>query len=273
MTELLTAEQMRSLERAAIDSGAVTGLDLMERAGAGVVEAVLEEWPDLAEGPHCAVVLCGPGNNGGDGFVVARLLHARGWQVEVFHYGDPEKLPPDARVNYERWGALGQVKPYATYEGKTWGCDLLVDALFGTGLTRGLREFGELFWNMEDMVDCFAVEPGHELGRPAIVAVDIPSGICADSGRSFPHEDEHDRFAATAHLTVTFHRAKLGHYLAEGPERCGKTVVKPIGLTPEGRGSKDMGISPAMLASGIHPTWLRKTGDVHKYGHGHALIL
>ncbi|MEO0766930.1 MAG: NAD(P)H-hydrate epimerase, partial [Pseudomonadota bacterium] len=74
MTDLLTAAQMRKLEHAAIESGAVTGLELMERAGLGVVEAMLDEWPELAMVAHRAVVLCGPGNNGGDGFVVARVL-------------------------------------------------------------------------------------------------------------------------------------------------------------------------------------------------------
>jgi hydroxyethylthiazole kinase-like uncharacterized protein yjeF len=98
----LTAAQMRAIEQAAIESGRVTGLELMERAGRGVVQAILAEWPELATSRREALVLCGPGNNGGDGFVVARLLSERGWEVEVFLYGDPEKLPPDARVNYNR---------------------------------------------------------------------------------------------------------------------------------------------------------------------------
>jgi ADP-dependent NAD(P)H-hydrate dehydratase / NAD(P)H-hydrate epimerase len=89
MTELLTAAQMRAIEKAAIASGEVTGLELMERAGRGVVEAIFEEWPELKATSHRAVVLCGPGNNGGDGFVVARLLKEWGWEVEVFLYGDP----------------------------------------------------------------------------------------------------------------------------------------------------------------------------------------
>ena len=110
MTELLTAAQMRAIEQAAIDSGEVTGLELMERAGAGVVEAIFEEWPELATTSHRAVVLCGPGNNGGDGFVVARLLKEWGWQVEVFLYGDEAKLPPDAKVNCERWREMGEVE-------------------------------------------------------------------------------------------------------------------------------------------------------------------
>ncbi|MXW87314.1 MAG: bifunctional ADP-dependent NAD(P)H-hydrate dehydratase/NAD(P)H-hydrate epimerase, partial [Boseongicola sp. SB0667_bin_21] len=74
MTVILTAEEMRAVEQAAMSSGEVTGLELMERAGRGVVEAIFENWPDLASTSHRAHVLCGPGNNGGDGFVVARLL-------------------------------------------------------------------------------------------------------------------------------------------------------------------------------------------------------
>ncbi len=96
MTELLTAARMRAIEAAAIASGEVTGLELMERAGRGVVAAIFTEWPELAAGSLRAVVLCGPGNNGGDGFVVARLLTGCGWQVAVFALGP--SVTPDAAV-------------------------------------------------------------------------------------------------------------------------------------------------------------------------------
>ncbi|MEL7404704.1 MAG: NAD(P)H-hydrate epimerase, partial [Pseudomonadota bacterium] len=137
MVELLTAAQMRAIEQAAIESGEVTGLELMERAGRAVVEAIFEEWPELAKTSHRAVVLCGPGNNGGDGFVVARLLKEWGWEVEVFLYGDPEKMPPDAKVNYERWLELGSTAkldqtPLALEEYEKYA--VIVDAVFGTGL-------------------------------------------------------------------------------------------------------------------------------------------
>src|SRR6056297_3072578 len=110
MAELLTAAEMRAIEKTAIESGEVTGLALMEQAGRGVVDAILEEWPEFANGPHRAVVLCGPGNNGGDGFVIARRLRDKGWSVEVFLFGDAGKLPPDARKNRDLWVAMGEVR-------------------------------------------------------------------------------------------------------------------------------------------------------------------
>ncbi|MFZ1661285.1 MAG: NAD(P)H-hydrate epimerase, partial [Paracoccaceae bacterium] len=264
MTELLTAAQMRAIEQAAIASGEVTGLELMERAGRGVVEAIFEEWPELKAGSFRAVVLCGPGNNGGDGFVVARLLHEWGWEVEVFLYGDPERLPPDARVNYERWLGMGEVTPLSAFRTrkKGWACDLFVDALFGTGLTRPLPDLVDVFWNMDDMVDCFEIEQGHEIGRPAIVAVDIPSGICADSGREIGDEG-YGRDAARAHLTVTFHQPKLGQILSDGPEAAGRLVVVDIGLKRRTGGLVTLNGPPQEI--------LKSEG--HKYSHGHALIL
>ena len=110
--DLLTAEQMRSLEADAIGSGRVTGRTLMERAGQGVLTAILETWPDLADTPGRAVVLCGPGNNGGDGYVVARLLSARGWSVGLHSLGDPARLPPDARANHDLWTSVGPVSEH-----------------------------------------------------------------------------------------------------------------------------------------------------------------
>ena len=272
MTELLTAAQMKAVEQAAIDSGQVTGLELMERAGRGVVEAVFEEWPELAKTSHRAVVLCGPGNNGGDGFVVARLLKDWGWEVEVFLYGDADKLPPDARVNFERLG--GGVLPLTDYARKEgWQCDLLVDALFGTGLKRSLRDLGELFWNMEDMCDCFPIEFGHKRGRPAIVAIDIVSGVCADSGREFPHEDDYNRFSAAAHLTVSFHKEKQGHFLADGPRQCGKVVTKNIGITETKKWKRENQTSICKMLSSLHKSWICKDVEDHKFSYGHAIIL
>jgi len=287
MTDLLTAAQMRAIEQAAIASGEVTGLELMERAGRGVVEAIFEEWPELKATSHRAVVLCGPGNNGGDGFVVARLLKEWGWEVEVFLCGDPDTLPPDARVNYDRWGELGEVNPLSDYEDRqSWGCDVVVDALFGTGLTRNLSQLGDLFWNLSDMVDCWPVEFGHKTGKPVIVAIDLPSGLCVDSGRGIGDVSHHNPLCASAHLTVTFHTAKIGHYLDDAHGPCTKLKTIDIGLKG-GPGPSGGGEAPARGGGrglpGVPPgktvklvdkpsSDVLKSGN-HKYTHGHALIL
>jgi len=263
--ELLTSAQMRAIEGAAIASGEVTGLELMERAGRGVVEAVFEEWPDLAAGTERAVVLCGPGNNGGDGFVVARLLREWGWEVEVFLYGDAEKLPPDARVNYERWRGMGAVQALSDegfdgYAEDHAGTVLAVDALFGTGLTRPLKGLGHVEMELNDM----QAMPG----GPHVVAVDVPSGLCADSGRYLGMDGENPfDTCIMANLTVSFHAAKTGHVLADGPGGCGRLVVKGIGLT--GADVEGAGI----VATVPEPGHLVGKHGRHKYSHGHALIL
>ncbi len=252
MSEILTAAQMRAVEMAAIESGEVTGLELMERAGRGVVEAIFEEWPELAQTSHRAVVLCGPGNNGGDGFVVARLLKEWGWEVEVFLYGDAEKLPPDAKANYERWCAMGEVLPFEAAPRFAHEADLFVDALFGTGLGRPL-EGAALKWAADREADPEA--------QAKTVAVDIPSGLCSDSGR------ELGRSGATvlAALTVSFHAAKLGHYLNWGPFKCGRTVVADIGLRSDADQDR-VRLAEAAPALG-------KADLAHKFSHGHAFIL
>ncbi|GGO57769.1 yjeF C-terminal region, hydroxyethylthiazole kinase-related/yjeF N-terminal region [Roseovarius pacificus] len=254
MTELLTAALMRAIERAAIESGEVTGLDLMERAGRGVVEAVFEEWPELAKAPHRAVVLCGPGNNGGDGFVVARLLKDWGWEVEVFLYGDPTKLPPDARANYERWRKMGEVGAIEDAPRFAHEADLFVDALFGTGLAWPL-EGAALTWVTDREADPNA--------QAKTVAVDIPSGLCSDSGRELGHNGA----TVLASLTVSFHAVKLGHYLQWGPFKCGRTVVADIGLRA------DMPRDRVRVVDASHSKFFDKADGAHKYTHGHALIL
>ncbi len=223
---------MRAIEQAAIDSGQVTGLELMERAGRGVVEAVFEEWPELAATSHHAVVLCGPGNNGGDGFVVARLLADWGWEVEVFLYGDADKLPPDAKVNYQRWLEVGEVAPLTDEAIDGYGEDhsgtaVAIDAIFGTGLTRPFLTLGRVHMELNTWQ---AVSPKGEM--PHVVSVDIPSGICADTGRYLGLDGENPfDTSIMANLTVTFHAEKLGHRIADGPVGCGKVVVKDIGLS------------------------------------------
>ncbi len=267
MTELLTGAQMRAVEAAAIASGEVTGLELMERAGRGVVEAILAEWPELGLTSHRAVVLCGPGNNGGDGFVVARVLQERGWDVEVFLYGDEAKLPDSARVNCERWREMGEVGNLASVAMvPRYGCDLVVDALFGTGLTRPLQGVAH------DYADQCMHWHGF-FSRSKVVAVDVPSGLCGDSGKRLDPEG----FGFRADLTVTFHRPKIGHFLNWITGVCGKVVTADIGMLERHYPYED-----AAFADGwCHLTRidegtvfeLKKENYYHKFAYGHALIL
>ncbi|MDE3237398.1 MAG: NAD(P)H-hydrate dehydratase [Paracoccaceae bacterium] len=268
MPDLLSSAQMRAIEQAAIASGTVTGRELMERAGRAAIDAALAFWPDLAVAPGRVTVFCGPGNNGGDGFVIARLLADRGWQVAVFLYGTPGQLPPDAAQNRDRWLARGQavslgfpaLDPGATAAAiaSAQGADLVVDALFGTGLTRPLAALAPLL---------------SALPRQRTLAVDLPSGLCADSGRPLA-TPEGATPVLRADLTVAFHAAKRGHYLARGPELCGALRIADIGLSSWSQ------ISPPEAPAGgagrlrliEQPAGLGKGGG-HKYSHGHALVL
>lgn len=289
MAAILTAAEMRAMERAAIESGEVTGLELMERAGQGVVDAILEEWPEERFGERHALVLCGPGNNGGDGFAVARLLRARRtpWTVWVVLLGDPQALPPDARANHDRWARLGEIKRVASLAEVAPHVDALltahlgqvrtlvcVDALFGIGLSRPLPDFdliGRDAWNTT--FSRAGVDPVH-------VAVDVPSGLCADSGRILldPPSPYDGYLPLSAELTVTFDRPKPGHHLAHGPMVTGKLKVVDIGLgqrPPHGTWLPPSKM-PLWLVDGKGPyskSRVRKTTGAHKYSHGHALLL
>ena len=246
MGEVLTAARMRGAEMAAIARGDTTGRAMMEQAGEAVAAAILARW--AAPGLGRVVVLCGPGNNGGDGFVIARLLRDRGLQVDVFLSGEAGRLPPDAAANARLWGERGPVRPLA--EAVPEAADLVVDALFGTGLTRPLGD-----------PDCAVLAAFGRAGVP-LVAVDIPSGLCADSGRVLG-----GRAMTPAALTVTFHRAKPGHYLADGPGLCGALIVAGIGL-PD---TDPSGLT--RLVGAPRPETLAKGQAAHKYGHGHVLVL
>jgi hydroxyethylthiazole kinase-like uncharacterized protein yjeF len=252
MSELLTSAQMRAIEAAAMSSGHVTGHDLMERAGRGVVDAVFTAWPDLRAGSFRGVVFCGPGNNGGDGYVIARLLAGWGWQVAVYALGDP--VTADAAAMRARWDG-----PVRALNAVDWddlrGAALVVDAMFGTGLA---RDVGTGVWG--------ALAMAQDRGC-RIVAVDILSGICADSGRVRATGGYLDR---AIDLTVTFERAKLGHHLDQGPVLGGALVVVPIGLGPEMEALLRTDETVVNLA-GAQRIVGKDQG--HKFTHGHALVL
>lgn len=252
MSELLTSAQMRAIEAAAMSSGRATGLDLMERAGRGVVEAVFTAWPDLRAGSFRGVVFCGPGNNGGDGYVIARLLAGWGWQVAVHALGDP--VTADAAAMRARWDG-----PVRALDAVDWddlrGAALVVDAMFGTGLA---RDVGPGVWGALAM----AQDSGCR-----IVAVDILSGICADSGRVRATGGYLDR---AIDLTVTFERAKLGHHLDQGAVLGGGLVVVPIGLGFEMEALLRSDETVVGLAG---PQRIVGKAQGHKFTHGHAMVL
>ena len=289
MTELLTSAQMQAIEQAAIAAGDVTGLELMERAGRGTTSAVFDEWPELSEGPKRAMILCGPGNNGGDGFVIARVLQGKGWEVDLFLFGDPSKLPPDAKTNHDLWLALGSVAPLDAEAMKA--CDrpdLFVDAVFGTGLTRALPE------DLAEALDGELLRSWSSSFAIRRVAIDCPSGLNLDTGM-IPLADAKSggawpKYVNSADLTATFHEKKLGHALALGPRLCGKICVVDIGLREgDGKERAMVGVAPdnervRRVAPIVHERpvpkriWpgslvMKHQMSGHKYDHGHVMVM
>jgi ADP-dependent NAD(P)H-hydrate dehydratase / NAD(P)H-hydrate epimerase len=198
---LLTPQQMAECDRLTI-TGGIPGIELMEQAGGAVADAVSRRFP-----PRPVAVLCGPGNNGGDGFVAARILAERGWTVHLALLGDRAKLHGDAAAAAGRWtGPVEKLSPAALD-----GAGLAIDAIFGAGLTRP--------------VDGVAREVVEALGqrRLPVVAVDVPSGLDGVSG-------EVRGAAPRAAVTVTFFRKKPGHLLLPGRLYCGETVLAQIGI-------------------------------------------
>jgi len=252
MSVLLRASEMRAAEERAIRSGRVNGAMLMERAGRGVFEAICTTWPEPAAGGATAAVLCGPGNNGGDGFVVARLLADLGWAVTAYFNGDPSKLPEDAFSAFRHW--QGPTRPLSDYASSSE--DIIVDALFGTGLARPVS--GD-----------FLAALGVASERPRtskLVAVDVLSGFSSDSGH-LPEGSEEYPARLRADMTVTFQAPRLGHFTGSLPARSGRLVVVPIGVElPDGD-------SVVRLLEAPEPEQVTKGLLGHKYGHGHALVL
>jgi hydroxyethylthiazole kinase-like uncharacterized protein yjeF len=195
---ILTAEAMRAAEQSAIEAGTSVE-ELMERAGASLAEAVYR-----FAGPMRALVLCGPGNNGGDGYVAARHLAERGLAVRVAALADPKsEAAKSARSHWK--GEVERLSP------ETKGEPLLIDALFGTGLSRGL----------DDEVSLLLSELVHE--ALVGVACDLPSGVDSDSGALLNPLPDYD-------LTVTFGALKPAHLLIPSMEKCGRVVLADIGI-------------------------------------------
>ncbi len=241
--EILTVDEMYRCDKATIEGG-TPGEVLMESAGLAVADAIRRRWPDGS-----VAVLCGPGNNGGDGFVIARLLAEAGWPVRLGLLGDAASLKGDAALMAGRWE--GETEPLSLdlLEGSV----LAVDALFGVGLGRPL-----------DGVALACVETINATGIPC-VAVDIPSGIDGDTGAVLGG-------VPVCALTITFCRRKPGHLLLPGRVHCGEVEVADIGISDETVASvapRAVENRPALWLDGY--PWPAITG--HKYSRGHAIVI
>ena len=248
--QVLTTDQMRAAESAAIASGKVSGAELMERAGAGAARTIRRRH---GEGRR-ALILCGPGNNGGDGFVVARHLHRAGWQLRVLFAGRTEHLSPDAGQMLHQWSALGEIRPLtlAAMRGDSFQPQVIVDAIFGTGLTRTPQ--GELAEVLQDLA---------RPGAPVVVALDAPSGLDLDTGFPPAAGQTPSSSVPRAELTIAFHSIKPGHLLGDGPRHCGAVEVVDIGLQSDAA-TRWIDHMPANVLQ-------KRSG--HKYDHGHALVI
>jgi hydroxyethylthiazole kinase-like uncharacterized protein yjeF len=238
---LFSVAQMNEADRLAAADG-TPGVLLMQRAGDAVAEEVERRFT-----PRPVTVLCGPGNNGGDGFAAAAALARSGWPTSVALLGELEGLRGDALHHAKLWrGSVESLTPSVID-----GAELVIDALFGSGLNRHLQS------SVRDTLS-FA-----RRRRVPIVAVDVPSGILGDSGEDFG--------AAPAVCTVTFVRKKPGHLLLPGRDLCGEVVVADIGM-PQGL-LDSLAVDTWENTPQIWQPMLPKTGSAaHKYSRGHALL-
>lgn len=249
--ELLTVGQMAQADAITIEMG-TPGFTLMQAAGCAVAQAITQRWS-----PRDTVVLCGPGNNGGDGLVAAAQLLQRGWPVRVAMLSESDQLRGDARLAWELWQAQSAVNAPGACLAAPLDCHcldgqaLVVDALFGAGLTRPVEG-----------VAATVLAKAQSKGLP-IVAVDVPSGVWGDSGIASG--------AVHCELTVTFFHYKPGHLLMPGRLLCGERVLADIGVADTVLPRLQVRTwenTPALWQT-VHP---RADQIGHKYHRGHALV-
>lgn len=206
---LYTANEVRELDRIAIEEKGIPGSTLMARAAEALFSVLSEHWPHAKK----IAVVCGLGNNAGDGLVLARIAQPLGWDVSAILVGDPEKFSGDCLEAYEYLqGTKATIKPFEDDDFTQY--DLIVDAIFGSGLNRNVEgPFAR------------AIENINRAARP-VLAIDIPSGISADTGRVMST-------AVKADITVTFIGLKRGLFTADGPEYAGRLFFNALEVPPD----------------------------------------
>lgn len=258
--KILTAAQMAEVDRLTTERYLIPSILLMENAGRSFADELEKSCSGL--NARSIVILCGRGNNGGDGFVVARYLALRNAKPSVLLFADPDKLKGDARTNYEVAHAMGlpiqilaEPRTAKSILKRTAAPDVIVDALFGTGLGKPI---GPDYRPAIDWINGFS-------NRAFIASVDIPSGLFADSP-SIPGP------AVKAHLTVTFSALKLAHIIPPASDFAGKVVLVPIGSPPA------LFDNPEYRLNLIDPHQIRKAlprraPDSHKGSFGHVYVV
>jgi ADP-dependent NAD(P)H-hydrate dehydratase / NAD(P)H-hydrate epimerase len=243
LTPLPDAPTMRAIDRWAIEEQGVPGLDLMERAGEGVARAIDELVPD---GP--VAIICGKGNNGGDGLVVARLLRDAGRGATVALIPEPQELSGDARANLERLTGAPPL-PLDQAREAVASCAVIVDALLGTGFQ------GEARGAVADAIELI------NSTAPPVVSVDVPSGVDASSG-------EVHGAAVRASTTVTFHAAKPGLWIRPGKRHAGEVRVVDIGIPRGAPHASSVGLLRASVLDQVP----RRMPAQNKFESGHVLV-
>ncbi len=246
-TALYDAAATRALDRVAIDDFGIAGIDLMQRAGQAAFDALRQRYPDTRR----VIAVCGTGNNGGDGFVVARLAHEAGLAAQVHVVGDMARVAGDARTCLDAAAAAGLV-PAALADTLQPG-DVIVDALFGTGLD---REVGGAAAAAIDWINAS--------GR-SVLAIDLPSGLDAGSGRVLGS-------AVRADLTVTFIGLKQGLLTGAAPALCGEIVFAGLGLPPACR-ERVAATARRLDYDGVRSALAPRARTAHKGEFGHVLVI
>lgn len=245
--ELYRADQVRELDRIAIEDFGIPGLTLMESAGLAAYSLLREKWPEVQD----ITVVCGTGNNGGDGFVVARLALQDGIAVRVLQLGDPDKLAVDARHNADEFLALGgEVLPFESVPEQT---EVIVDGVFGTGLEREVTGI----W-------AEALDAINEHWAP-VLALDIPSGLHSDRGKVLGH-------AVKADATISFIGLKQGLFTGDGPEQCGELCFADLGV-PSGIYSRLQPSASRVNWSSMYDHLSPRRRTAHKGDFGHLLVI